>query len=188
MLSTFMNFPNTITLLRIFLVPLLVLALGRQAYAWALCVFLVASISDVLDGYIARRFNWRSRLGEVLDPLADKLLVVAVVLMLAWQGWLPYWLAILIVLRDVVIVSGALAYHRFIGPLEISPTYLSKANTVLQFLLLVLVLADAAAWLHVGAFLPVVYWVVFLSTLLSGFNYVWHWSHRAARDKKENVL
>lgn len=180
-----MNLPNIITIFRILLVPAMIYALLRQNYSWAVAIFLVASISDALDGYIARRFNLHTRLGAILDPLADKLLVAAVVILLTWLGWLPYWLTAAILLRDLVIVSGALAYHKLIGPVEVKPSYLSKFNTAAQFILIVLVLAEAARWLALGPVLTAGFVLIFASTVLSGLDYVWRWSRRAALYHKE---
>lgn len=174
-----MNLPNTITLLRILLVPLLVYALLRQQYSLALSVFLVASLSDALDGYLARRMAAQSRLGAILDPIADKLLVVTTVVMLTWQAWIPYWLTLIIVLRDLVIVSGAFAFHRLIGRVDFVPTYLSKINTVVQFMFILLVLLEAAGWPALATLRQPAVMLVLVTTLSSGLHYVWVWGAKA---------
>src|SRR3990172_3309285 len=101
------DIPNIISLLRMALVPPVVILLLNGYYGWALLVFVSAGLSDGLDGYLAKRFGWRSRLGAILDPLADKLLLVASYLTLGWLGQLPLWLVAVVVGRDIVIVAGA---------------------------------------------------------------------------------
>jgi cardiolipin synthase len=132
-----------------------------------------------VDGQIARRFNARSRFGAIADPIADKLTMLTVTLLLAWQGLLPVWLATAMVLRDVVIVGGAVAYHRLFGHVEMAPTWLSKLNTVLEFVMLAAVIADAAALVDDRAMLPLLFAAVLLSVVTSGVQYVWIWGRRA---------
>jgi len=103
--------PNLISLLRILLVVPLALCLLSKNYTVALGVFLLAGFSDALDGYLARRFNWSSRLGALLDPLGDKLLMVTTYLLLGLQAVIPMWLVLAVILRDVIIVSGGLLYR-----------------------------------------------------------------------------
>lgn len=173
------DIPNIITILRIALVLPVVVSLARGEFATALLLFAVAGVSDGIDGFLARHFGWQSRLGALLDPLADKLLLVSVYLTLGVQGGLPLWLVALVILRDGVILSGLTAYHRFCGELEMAPTRLSKANTLFQILLIVTVMLSALGmalpeWLHEALVL-----VVASTTLLSGADYVWIWSRRA---------
>ena len=174
------NLPNLITLLRLALVPLMAWLLVRESYAWALALFLIAALSDAVDGWIARRFGLTSTLGAALDPIADKLAMFVATVILAWQGLLPLWLAIAIVARDVIIVAGAIAYRIMIGPVDVAPTLLSKLNTVLEFGVLLLVMATAAAWFSPGAWLRVLFAVVFVTVALSGAQYVWVWGRKAA--------
>lgn len=173
------DIPNLICIVRILLVAPVVVMLLRGEFATGLLLFAVAGASDGVDGYLARRFDWRSRLGAILDPLADKLLMVSSYATLGWLGQLPLWLVALVLLRDVVIIGGALAYHRLCGELEMAPTYISKANTLFQILLVLLVMAVAAGmslpqW-GIGALIV----IVAATTLLSGSHYVWEWSRRA---------
>src|SRR5215467_4849625 len=119
------NVPNLITLVRLGLVPILAYCVISRAYAAAATIFLIAALSDLADGYIARRFKLVSRLGALLDPIADKLNMLVTTVLLAWQELLPIWLAIAIVVRDIAIVLGVLIY-RFSGRnLEMKPTRLS---------------------------------------------------------------
>jgi cardiolipin synthase len=146
---------------------------ARGAYAVALPLFLVAALSDFADGYLARKFKVVSRLGAALDPIADKLNTFVATLLLAWQGLIPIWLAAAIIGRDVIIVAGVLSYRRLRGPLKIKPTRLSKANTVLEFGVLLAVMTGAAGWIDTGAWLPVLFAIVFATVVASGTQYVW---------------
>jgi cardiolipin synthase len=172
--------PNAITVVRGVLIPVIGALLVEQRYIAALWTLLVSALSDLVDGQIARRFNARTRFGAIADPVADKLTMLTVTLVLAWQGLLPLWLAAAIVVRDIVIVGGAVAYHRMIGPVEMSPTWLSKLNTVLEFTVLAAVLGDAAGLVEMGAQLPALFAVVFATVVASGVQYVWIWGRRAA--------
>lgn len=174
-----MNYALAITLLRFLLAPLLVWLLHEGAYLAALGVFLAGSISDALDGYIARRFHQGTALGALLDPLADKLLIACGILMLAWLGHFPWWLAVAVLLRDFVIMGGALAYRRSTGRLEMAPLMISKVNTTLQFILVLAILAEAGGQRWLGPVLQPLVWLVFATTLASGVQYVRVWSRRA---------
>jgi cardiolipin synthase len=174
-----LTLPNLITLLRVLLVPVVAVSLIEGLYAAAFVLFALAGIGDWLDGYLARRLNQTSRLGAILDPLADKLIMVSVSLILAWQGLLPVWFAALLILRDLLIVTGALAYHLLFGHVEMAPTRLSKLNTALAFFALALALADAAALSPIGHRLHLLYALVVLTLLASGANYVWIWGRKA---------
>ena len=177
-----LNVPNALTLLRLALVPWMAWLLLERAYDAALGVFLAAALTDLLDGYIARRFGLVSRLGATLDPIADKLSMFAATLLLAWQGLLPIWLAVAIVLRDVVIVGGALAYRYRHGHVDIAPTFLSKVNTFIEFGVLLVVMAGGAGWLDAGDWMPAVFALVLATVVASGAQYVWIWGWKAAHE------
>lgn len=173
------HLPNAISILRILLVLPIVLALLAGDYLLALLLICFAGASDGLDGLLARRFDWRSRLGGILDPLADKLMVTALFLTLAWLGLSPVWLTAVVILRDAVIVAGALAYNSLVGEVQPEPTGLSKANTILQLIYVLGVVSrqalgwPAAAWLlPLGA-------AVFFACVVSGLDYVLTWGARA---------
>jgi cardiolipin synthase len=106
---------------------------------------LIAGLSDALDGFLARRFDWRTRLGGLLDPAADKLLMFAVFVTLTWLGWVPVWFTAVIVGRDIIIIAGTIVYTLTVAPLHGEPTKASKVNTVLQILFLLLTVNHA--WL-----------------------------------------
>jgi cardiolipin synthase (CMP-forming) len=136
--------PNIITILRFLLVPGVVFALLTGNMGWALAGFLVAGISDGIDGFIARQFNQRSELGAYLDPMADKLLLVSVFLVLGYMEELPLWLVIAAVSRDAMIVTGVLLSSVMSNPVAMKPLFVSKANTAIQIALAAVVLAELA--------------------------------------------
>lgn len=171
--------PNIITILRITLVvPLAVLLVNGQ-YMAALLIFVFAGLSDGIDGYLARRNNWISRSGAILDPLADKLLMFCSYLVLSWLGKIPVWLAALVIGRDIVIVSGAIAYYKLVGQVEMEPQMVSKINTLFQILLVLTVLFSLAVHEVAQGVLWSLIAVVTVTTVWSGLSYVWTWGRRA---------
>jgi len=168
--------PNLITLARIALVPVLILLLKDQDYATGLLVFVIAGASDALDGYLAKRLNAQSRLGAILDPVADKLLLVSTYVMLTLLGHIPFWLVLVVVFRDLLIVGGYVLYTSHAGPVKMRPSILSKLNTLMQIALATLVLAQQAAGL---AWPPMVLdalvIAVLVTTVASGAHYLWSW-------------
>jgi cardiolipin synthase len=173
------NVPNLITLMRVLLVPLMAACVLGEAYGAATAVFLVAALSDLVDGYLARRFNLVSRLGAVLDPIADKLNMFVATVLLAWQGLLPMWLAAAIVGRDVAIVAGVLWYRVAGKELAMKPSLLSKANTAIEFAVLLLVLAAAARLIERGSWMSTLFVVVLIFVIASWAHYAWLWSRGA---------
>lgn len=171
--------PNLVTILRFLLVPPVAVLIVQGEYAWALLLFLIAGLSDGIDGFLARYFDWRTELGAVLDPLADKTLMITTYLLLGLQGHLPWWIAALVVVRDVVIIGGALAYRHVTHRLEMHPSVLSKFNTVVQVTLVLLVLLHLTWYpLDEGLILGLAALMV-ITTFASGGQYVWVWSRRA---------
>lgn len=178
------DIPNIITILRIGIVPAVVVALLEGQFSLALLLFAIAGISDGLDGYIAKRFNYVSRLGSILDPLADKLLLISTYIALGWLGLLPVWLVLTVIGRDVLIVCGALAYHRFIGQYEMVPSLMSKINTFFQIVLgLAVVVTVSILVLPVQVVETLVY-IVAVTTIISGLDYSWTWGVRAYRARQ----
>ena len=171
--------PNAISLVRIALVvPILMLILQGQ-HGWALALFFFAGFSDGLDGYLAVRFNWQTRLGGLLDPVADKLLVAGMFITLAWVGQIPVWLATAVILRDVVIFGGAVAYNFLIEPLQGEPSRISKLNTALELMFLFFVLSHAGFGWPEPITLTVLGASILVTVVISGADYVWSWSRRA---------
>ncbi|MDE1462383.1 CDP-alcohol phosphatidyltransferase family protein [Spartinivicinus poritis] len=176
--------PNVLTVIRLLLVIPVALALWWRAYQLAFVLFIVAGLSDGLDGFLARRFNWHSRFGAMVDPLADKLLLVVTYIMLTLTGIIPWWLMAVILGRDLIIVSGAVAYHHLVGPYEFKPTLLGKLSTFCQIILAVLLIINLAlivsipVWLVDGLML-----LTLTVTILSGADYVWVWGRQYLRER-----
>ncbi len=184
------DLPNLISTLRIVLVVPVTLLLWRERYSGALYLFALAGFSDALDGYLAKRYGWTSWLGGLLDPLADKLLLVACYFTLGWLGLLPVWLVVAVLARDIIIVAGATAYHFRIARLEADPTLLSKLNTLAQIVLVLAVVFNQAVNISLQTFNHTMIYLVVCTTLLSGGWYVFTWSRRAwyaTRPHKESA-
>ena len=176
--------PNLLSVARLALIPVVAWQLAAEEYEIALPLFLAAALTDLADGYIARRFRFTSRLGAVLDPIADKLSMLVATLMLAWQSLIPLWLAIAIIGRDVVIVAGALAYRRLVGKIDIAPTLASKLNTVVEFAMLLAAMAAAAGWLQAPRVLEALFALTLATVLASGAQYVWIWGRKAIAEHR----
>lgn len=183
-LSVLEQIPNIITSIRILSIAPICWLLWTEAYSLALFLLVIAGISDALDGYLARRYGWFTRLGAILDPIADKLFVMGVFIVFGLKRALPWWLILLVIGRDIIIVIGALLYRWVTGKLEMRPLRVSKINTGLQIVLLAVTLCHIAlyplpAWFNQG-----LQWAVATTTLLSGMTYVVLWSRYAwARGK-----
>ncbi len=177
------HIPNIISVLRIVLVIPIMIAFWNEDYPLAFVLILIAGISDGIDGFLARFFNWRSRLGAILDPLADKILLICLFVVFAIKGLLPLWLMYLVVGRDIIILLGGFIYNFFIEKIEISPLFISKINTTLQIALVLLVALKLAS-------IPIAPWIlngmiilVTCSTLISGVSYVVIWTRLALHSK-----
>lgn len=184
-----MNIPNIITIARFLIIPAVIYALLHGEMAWALGLFIVAGISDGIDGIIARRFNQQTELGAWLDPLADKLLMVSVFVSLAVMGILPDWFVFLAVSRDVLIV-GAVAISSLVeDPLEVKPLFISKANTAAQIALAALFLAaEAFRSLVPAGLLTVAVWLTAVLTIASGASYLRVWmTHMSDTNNEEEA-
>ena len=179
--------PNLISVVRLLLVPLTVRLLISGAYGYAFTTFVVAGVSDGLDGYLARRFDWRSRLGSYLDPLADKALLVSVFVTLGFLKLIPAWLVIVVVSRDALIVGAVLLSRLMDHPVHVRPLMVSKVNTVAQIVLVVVVLGTAALGKPLD--MPVDWGSipVALLTALSGAAYLASWlRHMAEQPEGDN--
>jgi cardiolipin synthase len=173
------HIPNLICLLRIALIWPTIVALRAEQYWFALALVAVAAISDGLDGYLANRFDWTSRLGKFLDPLADKLLLVALFVTVTWMALLPWWLAAAVIARDVMIGLGALIYRLWFGPLRGRPTVLSKFNTGMQLAVVLAAILDAAIGIPPPEMIMALAVVTFISTVMSGADYLLAFTRRA---------
>jgi cardiolipin synthase (CMP-forming) len=173
------HLPNLICVFRLLLIWPIVVALHRAQHLAALGLFFVAAVSDGLDGYLAKRFDWTSELGKFLDPLADKLLLMTVFVEATWRGLVPWWLTAAVVARDVMIGAGALIFRLWFGPLHGRPTLISKVNTAAQLVYVVLVLLAAAIGAPPREILDACALVTFATTALSGAHYVTTFTRRA---------
>lgn len=174
--------PNIITVLRIVLVwPTVMMVLERR-FDWALGLFFIAGGSDALDGFLAKHYGWITRLGSLLDPVADKLLMVSCYTACAWIGLLPWWLALLVVARDLVIFLGAVAYYFILHPFEGQPTWISKLNTLLQIVLLLVLFWHHGFKPFPETVLNGLIYLVSATTIVSGFQYVILWGHHFFRE------
>lgn len=167
--------PNLITLARLFAVPLAVWLILQREMALAFWLFVAAGVSDGVDGFIAKRFGARSQVGAVLDPVADKALLVSVYVMLGATGFLPSWLVILVVFRDVLIVGGVLTLYVLGQEPAILPLFVSKANTAMQIVLAAAVLLHAAYGAPPAGVVTALLWIVAATTFASGAAYVARW-------------
>jgi cardiolipin synthase (CMP-forming) len=173
------DLPNLISFLRILLTLPIVWLLFERQFSYALMLFAVAGFSDGLDGFLAKRFHWQSHLGGLLDPLADKALLMSSFLVLGGLGLIPVWLVMLVIFRDLTIVGGALYYHFSVEEMDAQPSLISKFNTLLQIVLVLLVVTDAGPYALPTLLLQVLVWATGLTTLVSGALYVWVWTNKA---------
>lgn len=176
--------PNALTLLRALLVLPFAVALLATEYRIALVIFFVAAATDALDGFLAREFGWRTRLGAIADPLADKALLIAAYLMLTLNGVLPYWLFWLVLGRDLLIVSGGLAYHYGIGHFDLQPSLPGKCNTLIQILVALAIMVLLAGLPMMPGVIEFGVVVVAMSALLSGGHYLLVWGLKAWRARQ----
>ncbi len=171
--------PNLLTLLRIASCPVLVLLLDARNYEVALLVFFAAGLTDGLDGLVAKRFNCVTYVGAILDPMADKLLITCAYVMLAIMGDIPFYLLVIVIFRDVVIIGGYTVMLIVMeGKVPIQPIYWSKLNTFLQISLVVFVLLEHSGWLSLGYVMNLLIFGVIVTTVVSGTLYVWIWGFK----------
>ena len=184
-----MNIPNSLTLVRIVLVPLVVWLIIDHEMTAAFLLFLLAGVSDAADGYIAKRYGWRSELGAYLDPIADKALLVSIYVTLGLAGHLPVWLVIAVVSRDILIVGAVVLSWMLSRPLTMHPLLISKVNTFAQIVLAGLVLAELGLGLGLEPVVKVLIWVTGALTILSAAAYFWAWlGHMAAYEPAPRPL
>ncbi len=171
-----MSIPNFITLGRILLVPIVVWAIMYGEMMLAFVLFLAAGVSDAIDGFLAKRFNMASELGSYLDPLADKALIVSIYVTLGIAGKIPLWLVILVVSRDIMIVSAVMLSWFLGSPVKVKPLLVSKLNTVAQIVFACVVLAALGFDLYACNLIFALMVLVAALTLLSVAAYVREWS------------
>lgn len=180
--SPWRHLPNALTGSRMLLVVPLAWSIQQARYDAALVIAAVAGLTDALDGFLAKQYNWQSWLGGILDPIADKLMLIACFVSLGMIGAHPDWLTGLVVGRDVIIVLGAIAYHNFIGRLDAQPTLLSKFTTCMQIGYVLVQLVHLSSLAHLSeSLLTGLIWLTAACTLASGIQYVVVWSRKAWR-------
>lgn len=186
------HIPNIISVIRILLVIPTAYALWQHHYTQALVLMSVAGVSDAIDGAIARRFNWMSELGKALDPIADKLLVGVMIVVFTLQGHLPLWVALIVLSRDVIILAGAAIYRRWFERVGFNPTFLSKINTAIQIVTLVLLLVALCDFSSVSEWAatvvdPHLFYVLAVLGVASGIDYVVTWGQRGLKTGRSSA-
>ncbi len=177
-----MTLPNLITVGRLFLVPAIIWFISDGSFIAAFIVFVIAGISDAVDGFIARQYNLRSKLGTYLDPIADKALLVSIYLSLTFIDQLAGWLAVLVASRDIFIIGGVILAWILDRPIEVKPLVISKINTAAQIMFAALVLGDLAFHTGLGDVRAALVWVVGVLTVASATAYLMDWARHMAED------
>ena len=179
------DIPNIISIVRIVLVVPITYYLWSQNYLVALLLFLVGGLSDGLDGFLARRYHWETELGVMLDPMGDKLMMLSAYLLLGWHSLLPWWLVILVISRDLILVFGTLLYRKFVAVAKLKPLYISKLNTVFQILLVLIIMFSQVITIN-QLIVDSILWLVAITTVMSGYAYINEWGNRAWHTLKGN--
>ena len=195
MSSRIVTVPNLLTMFRMALIPVFVSLLFSRKFGWALGVFVLAGITDGLDGLLARRLNQGSQLGTILDPIADKLLLVTSFIVLSIPVIspqplprhfpVPFWVTVAVISRDVFIVVGAAAINIVTGFRHFRPSWLGKINTTIQILGIAAILI-AASYPSLSGYLPTVYTTVFGFAILSGVHYIFFASRLLNEERRQN--
>jgi cardiolipin synthase len=167
-----LNIPNTITLGRLLAVPVTIWLILNNLNLAAFWLFVVAGVSDAIDGYLAKRWDQVTEFGKYLDPLADKALLVSIYITLGVQGHLESWLVIMVVFRDVMIVGAVILYQTMVRRLEMNPLIISKVNTLAQIVLAALVLGSRGFDVDTGLFFELMIGIVTMTTVISGLSYL----------------
>lgn len=179
------HIPNALTIIRLLLVAPFLVCLSSHQFVLAFYIFIIAGFTDALDGRLARGFAWQSRFGAIVDPLADKILITASFIGLAWLGILPWWIVLLVFLRDITISLGVVAWYVLISKNpDLKPTTISKVNTVLQLSLVLICLFEQAFLITVPMLKPVCMLLMAVTTFVSFVDYVWTWGKKACRQSK----
>lgn len=193
--SRILTIPNMLTVFRMVLIPVFVTLLFYQRFVLALAVFVIAGLTDGLDGLFARRFGQESQLGTVLDPIADKLMLVTAFIVLSMRSVfpqplpshlpVPFWVTVTVISRDVFIIVGAAAINVMTGFRGFRPSWLGKLNTNVQIVGITAIMFAASVPYYTGLYLPTVYAAVFTLALLSGLHYIFFASKLMNEDRKQ---
>jgi cardiolipin synthase len=194
MSSKIINLPNLLTMFRMVLIPVFISLLFYQKFGWALAVFVLAGATDGLDGLFARRFDQKTQLGTILDPIADKLLLVSSFIVLSMPSIspqplprhfpVPFWVTAAVISRDIFIIVGAAAINIVTGFKSFRPSWLGKVNTAIQILAIAAILV-AASLPKVSGYLPTVYTTVFAFAVFSGTHYVYFASRLLGEERRQ---
>jgi cardiolipin synthase len=195
MSSRILTVPNMLTVFRMVLIPVFVTLLLYQRFSLALAVFILAGLTDGLDGLLARRFGQQSQLGTVLDPIADKLMLVTAFIVLSMRSVfpqplpshlpVPFWVTVAVISRDVFIIVGAAAINIMTGFRGFRPSWLGKLNTTVQIGGIASIMFAASVPHYTGYYLPTVYAAVFALAILSGLHYIFFASKLMTEDRKQ---
>jgi len=195
MSSRIITLPNFLTIIRMMMIPVFVTLLFYQRFGWALAVFVIAGLTDGLDGLLARALKQNSELGRILDPIADKLLLVTAFVVLSMRAILPlplprhfpipFWVTAAVISRDIFIIVGSAAIYIVTGFRNFRPSLPGKINTVIQICAIGAILI-AAQFPFISGYLPTVYTTVFASALFSGLHYIFHASRIMNEEKQES--
>ena len=195
MSSRILTVPNMLTVFRMVLIPVFVTLLFYQRFLWALGVFVIAGLTDGLDGLLARRFAQESQLGTILDPIADKLMLVSAFIVLSMRSVfpqplpshlpVPFWVTVAVISRDVFIIVGAAAINVMTGFRGFRPSWLGKLNTAIQIGGIAAIMFAASVPHYHGYYLPTVYAAVFTMAILSGLHYIFFASKLMNEDRKQ---
>ena len=197
MSSRIITVPNLLTVFRMVLIPVFVSLLFYQRFLLALGIFILAGITDGLDGLLARRFNQKSQLGTILDPIADKLMLVTSFVVLSMRSVfpqplpshlpVPFWVTVAVISRDVFILVGAAAINIVTGFRGFRPSMLGKINTTVQIFAIGLIMFAASFPYATGYYLPTIYTTVFAFSVLSGAHYVFFVSKLVNEDRRSEA-
>jgi len=180
------DIPNIITMGRMLLIVPIVMLLVNNLLIESLVLFVVAGASDGLDGFLAKKYNWQSDLGALLDPIADKFMIISVFISCVYIEIIPLWLAIIVILRDLVIILGGIYYDKIINHIgTMKPSIVSKINTFVQIFLILIVIFNNINPIISAYWLNAIFYVVLTTTVLSGADYVWTWGLKAWKIKHE---
>jgi cardiolipin synthase len=159
--------------------PVLILFLLERNYGAGTILFLVAAVTDALDGWFAKRFDCVTRLGKILDPIADKMLIITAYIVLALLGDIPLWLMLIVGFRDLGIVGGYLILQTIHDQMPPQPSLLSKLNTLAQITFVLTAMMNNISWVDLSGVVNILLWLVAVTTLVSGFHYIYRWFIRS---------
>ncbi|MDX2319390.1 MAG: CDP-alcohol phosphatidyltransferase family protein [Moritella sp.] len=171
--------PNALTTLRLLLAAPICLLILDENYSAVLWIALIAGISDAVDGWLARKLNIESRYGSIVDPLSDKVMLISSYLAFAVVGLVPWWVAVIIVARDAVIVSGALVYYGLFGRYEVAPSIWGKTSTTVQIVFALMLLTQQVYPVLPTLSFQIGLWLLIFMTIVSGCHYVYIWGCKA---------